>query len=281
MLVGGGKEADEGLDMDSWKPMMRSVVVVSWFFGLAVMAFASMRRSAVIEKQEYEYVHVPASVLSRDLPLPSFNAELETVKVKYAGGVMHMKHFQHNSSRVTVVAVHGWNKKSQNVQHWNPILGLFAKLGSFYLVDLPGHGQSLPQRKNDEHDAANGLFVALEGSGLFDERNELIFVARSWGSRVVLRLLRSHPSIKKRTSKLIFIAPNIRPKDRMPNLSSTKSMFVWGEKDKVAPVRQARRIMKNGSLTSTLVVFGNMASHSPELEKPGHFAQAVENFVSH
>ena len=66
-------------------------------------------------------------------------------------------------------------------------------------------------------------------------------------------------------------------RDRLPEFT-TPTLIVWGERDRVLPLRHGR-MLKSGILDSRIVVFAK-TGHCPMIEKPDEFCRVVEEFLA-
>jgi pimeloyl-ACP methyl ester carboxylesterase len=108
-------------------------------------------------------------------------------------------------SGVTFVLVHGIGVSSR---YFHPLAAELAKIGTVYLVDLPGYGAApKPTRSVSIEDHADVLAGVLHNEGIEDA----ILVGHSMGTQVVSRLLVDHPELSDR---LVLIAPTTDPEDR-------------------------------------------------------------------
>lgn len=102
----------------------------------------------------------------------------------------------------TFVLVHGIAVSSR---YFGPTTPELAKLGTVYLVDLPGYGAAPKPPKGRDvtiTDHANALASWLAASGL---ENPLL-VGHSMGAQVVSRLAADHPEL---TARIVLMAPTM------------------------------------------------------------------------
>jgi pimeloyl-ACP methyl ester carboxylesterase len=103
------------------------------------------------------------------------------------------------------VLVHGIGVSSR---YYHPTAAELAKLGTVFLVDLPGYG-SAPDPHRDvsivDHAGVLAKFLAAEGI------DRPILVGHSMGTQVVSRLAFDYPNV---TDRLVLIAPTMDPDAR-------------------------------------------------------------------
>ncbi|MEP6479771.1 MAG: alpha/beta fold hydrolase [Rhodoglobus sp.] len=103
------------------------------------------------------------------------------------------------------VLVHGIGVSSR---YYQPAAAELAKLGTVYLVDLPGYGAAPnPRRDVSIADHAGVLAKFLASSNL----PKPVLVGHSMGSQVVSRLAVDSPEV---TDHIVLMAPTMPPKER-------------------------------------------------------------------
>ena len=103
------------------------------------------------------------------------------------------------------VLVHGIGASSR---YFHPVAAQLAKVGTVFLVDLPGFGASPNPRRMvtiEEHADVLAGFLRLE-----DIPNPVL-VGHSMGTQVVSRLVVDHPEL---TDRLVLLAPTTNPAER-------------------------------------------------------------------
>lgn len=119
------------------------------------------------------------------------------------------------------VLVHGIGVSSR---YFQPVAAELAKIGSVYLVDLPGYG-SAPNPKRDVSIADHAAVLAnfLRGSELVNP----VLVGHSMGSQVVSRLAVDSPDLSDR---IVLMAPTMCPELRSPGITVAKLLSdIWRE----------------------------------------------------
>lgn len=105
----------------------------------------------------------------------------------------------------TFVLVHGIGASSR---YFHPVAAQLAKVGTVFLVDLPGFGASPNPRRMvtiEEHADVLAGFLSLEGV------QNPVLVGHSMGTQVVSRLAVDHP---ESTDRLVLLAPTTNPAER-------------------------------------------------------------------
>ncbi|CAN5263820.1 alpha/beta hydrolase [soil metagenome] len=103
------------------------------------------------------------------------------------------------------VLVHGIGVSSR---YFHPAAAQLARLGSVYLVDLPGYGGAPdPRRDVSIADHAGVLARVLIDSGLQNP----VLVGHSMGAQVVSRLAVDSPEV---TDRIVLLAPTMPPHER-------------------------------------------------------------------
>lgn len=118
--------------------------------------------------------------------------------------VRFYEHVGENSFLPPLVFLHGWRSSSRS---WEPTLRFFREAGlSFYLLDLPGFGESsLPERPFSVGDYAAIIEAFIERIGLLS----VILVGHSFGGRIGIKMASKEGN---RCSKLVLVdAAGIRP----------------------------------------------------------------------
>lgn len=101
--------------------------------------------------------------------------------------------------------VHGIGVSSR---YFQPLAAELARLGTVYLVDLPGYGAAPdPRRDVTIADHASVLASALRGWGL----QNAVLVGHSWGTQVISTLAVAHPDV---TDRIVLMAPTMEPPAR-------------------------------------------------------------------
>ena len=103
------------------------------------------------------------------------------------------------------VLVHGLGVSSR---YFRPVAIRLGRVGSVYLVDLPGYG-SAPNPKTpislDDHADVVARFIQTEGL------TDVVLVGHSMGSQVIATLAQRHPDL---AGHLVLMAPTIEPERR-------------------------------------------------------------------
>ena len=119
------------------------------------------------------------------------------------------------------VLVHGIGVSSR---YFQPVAAELAKIGSVYLVDLPGYGSAPnPRRDVTIADHAAVLGHVLRESELANP----VLVGHSMGSQVVSRLAVDFPEVSDR---IVLMAPTMCPEFRSPGVAVARLLSdIWRE----------------------------------------------------
>jgi pimeloyl-ACP methyl ester carboxylesterase len=105
----------------------------------------------------------------------------------------------------TFVLVHGIGVSSR---YFQPLASELARIGTVYLVDLPGYGAAPdPRRDVTIADHAAVLASLLRRAGLEGS----VIVGHSWGCQVVSTLAVEHPEV---TDRIVLMSPTMQPSAR-------------------------------------------------------------------
>lgn len=144
----------------------------------------------------------------------SSKEKLDTKFIGFEGGKIHVLQCVKPESSKAIFIVHGADRATQNITHWGPNLGLFSRLGSFYLVDLPGYGLSSPPKKRRLFGldvSAVALNRVIEASGVIEEGKDIVIITRDSGATLTMKVLEHYKATAEATTGLIFIAPQLKP----------------------------------------------------------------------
>jgi len=134
-------------------------------------------------------------------------------------------------------------------------------------VDLPGYGKS-PKANVDPDGFLHDLIPLL---GL----DRPVVVSPSMSGRFSYPLIKQHPEA---VSGFVPVAPAATPR-YAPSLKGLEvpTLIVWGERDRIFPVEQARLLAGYLKNARTLIVAGG--SHPCYLDRPDEFHQALLQFI--
>mmetsp|Transcript_4336 Transcript_4336/g.13115 ORF Transcript_4336/g.13115 Transcript_4336/m.13115 type:complete len:277 (-) Transcript_4336:82-912(-) len=207
-------------------------------------------------------------------PVPKFKGTVESTMVEWPWGMLHVDRYVQPKKKISVIAIHGGDAETQNSKHWTPNLRTFEKMGSFYMLDLPGFGETTSNIRGTgplvPGYAIHRVVEEAYENGLQD--NKLVFVARAWGAKVLMDMFKKYPEVADNTAGLVLIAPVIpQPAGAV---ESVPTLIVWGDKDPDTPVSLGERLAKSFK-KSTLMVMDSLPSHAPESDRPKTFQKEV------
>ncbi|KAJ8907285.1 hypothetical protein NDN08_007400 [Rhodosorus marinus] len=211
---------------------------------------------------------------------PEFTGAIESLTLRWEYGMLHVNAVQQIESNVSVIVIHGADVKTQNAKHWNPNIGTFARIGSVYLVDLPGFGETTSNNRGVGPLVPSFAIRKLIREILSESPHQrLLFCARGWGSKVVMDVLRREESLREKTVGAILIAPFMKT-DKIPEAAkSLKTLLIWAGKDPVVPSGYSS-VLKGIFSNASLHVMSNLKSHMPETDRPLEFDSQVLQWLS-
>jgi len=182
------------------------------------------------------------------------------------------------SQETVFLLVHGASRHHQSSEHWRPHFHTFLELGSFYAIDMLGHGNSVKNTSTSAPVTANRqvecIIKLLNHEKLLSSSNAakwLIPVGRSYGGAIVCQLM-EHEEVSNVTQKAVLIAPV----SATCKHSEIPVLCVWGRDDTIIKFnpRRVTDVFKN----VTTLFFDQVQSHMPEIVKEKEFQEALVNF---
>uniref|UniRef100_A0A7S3E6H2 AB hydrolase-1 domain-containing protein n=1 Tax=Rhodosorus marinus TaxID=101924 RepID=A0A7S3E6H2_9RHOD len=217
-----------------------------------------------------------------DIEAPYFDKnKLESNVIEFRYGTIHYLYHKKPESKVSIIALHGPGE-TQSAEHWFKNLGLFDKMGSFYLMDLPGFGNSTASDTAlhiPAYTGAQTISILMDEEGISDDPNQrIVIVARSWGAQVVMTFLSKNKKIADRKPYLIFVSPtpSLRKvhETLRAKLKSFEGILVFSAEDPYFP-RSYIEVIRSYFPSLNLEILGGSSAHQPETEYPGIFAKLV------
>jgi pimeloyl-ACP methyl ester carboxylesterase len=185
----------------------------------------------------------------------------------------------------TFVLVHGIAVSSR---YFAPTTAELVKLGTVYLVDLPGYGAAPKAAKGRDvtiSDHANVLASWLAASGLENP----VVVGHSMGAQVVSRLAVDHPEL---TNRIVLMSPTMPAgerslltggwllakhlfgdhiEDRLAEVRA-KTLVICGDKDLIVPRSWSQRVAEEIPDARLEIVSG---PHVIMYHEPAHLAAVI------
>jgi abhydrolase domain-containing protein 14 len=194
-------------------------------------------------------------------------AEIENGSVEFQGHRIHMLAAGPEKGR-SVLLLHGARFHSGT---WEELgtLDVLAKAGfRAVALDIPGFGKSPPWQPDRMKFLAE-LLPALE-------IGRPVIVSPSMSGDLVFPVLLEHPEL---LTGWVAVAPAGTP-SYAPRLtkSPVPALVVWGERDRLFPVAQAKTLAASFAKAEVVILPG--ARHPAYLDQPERFHEALLDFLS-
>ncbi len=175
------------------------------------------------------------------------------------------------STQPLVLGLHGWSQR--NGWHtWEPLLAPLSAAGYYAVsIDMPGWGQSVPNRAETitRGFATRVVLAVLDGLA----HQQAALMGKSWGGGIALTLALARP---ERVTKLILTAPAFRELHELPNLRQPV-LLAWAEDDPVIPFSYAAQFA--AAMPDCKLVTYPTGGHSAAQKNAAEFAPQLVHFL--
>jgi abhydrolase domain-containing protein 14 len=146
-------------------------------------------------------------------------------------------------------------------------------------IDLPSGKTSQSERIRDSNfpqaiELVNGVLQELQKNSV--ENRKLVIVGPSMGGRYALSFGLNYP---ERVMGLVLVAPSLKeiPAESLETLD-IPVLLIWGERDRVFPVEEYARNLKNTLPRAKLLIIKG-AGHAAYLDKRDEFHDLLVDFI--
>lgn len=224
--------------------LLFSLLAISW---LVVNLKISSSQSNVHDTLKFDNEQVPQELHSRITVLEETSSKFESFSVPLQNG-QSLHTLMAGSGETLILMIHGADRKAQNAEYWEPFIPSLSKLGRVVAVDMLGHGNSIPGSESSikgpfpPNQQAENLILLLNSlRKTFPELKNLVIIARSYGGRVFVEMLKNSTVIQQETllsslSKVVLIAPAISGSNCLSIPDSFKNLpylVFWAQEDPV------------------------------------------------
>jgi pimeloyl-ACP methyl ester carboxylesterase len=218
--------------------------------------------------------------------LPEDTIKIEGLSIRYWTNVGGLGGDDVNKKRGrTVVLFHGNALSLDSWKKTKTLEELSSKGYRVFAIDLPAGKGSMSDKlspkvlKNDSDrilELLDKLFDALD----VGDSPPFAIVGPSMGGGFALAYALSRP---KRVGALVLVSPSVyriaeQEKRRLPDLN-IPVLLVWGERDRVFPLEEYGKPLKETLPRAKLVVV-KQAGHGAYLDKPEEFNELLLHFLS-
>ncbi len=172
-------------------------------------------------------------------------------------------------NKIYAIFIHGANRKLQNAEYWNPLLGYIIKYFVPVQVDLFGHGQSITRKSAFSHEDHINAIIALIDHLKSQSVEKIVLIGRSYGGGIAMQVAARY---NKYLDGLGLIAP-VRPYIMLRNWNKSLSVL-WDAQDPVVSFENYPQISDICPQSKLFLVGPNSINANTEFHKIDEIQQA-------